>query len=362
GDRARSAPRPGAGRGLHRLDARPAARLRACGVRRSALQPPAQRQPAPAEPQPGRRRGRRLGQLPGPRRLRRLHPRLARGSAAGAAEGRHHLGDGQLPQRLPPGRRAPGPRLLGAERHRLAQNEPDAELPRPAFHQRARDADLGGAGPGKPLPLQLRRHEVAERGPPDAERLAAPALHRAGAAAGLRRRQAPPDPEAGSAAAPGSARLHGAGRRGAGPVPRHRDHGGGGQAPRPALRRAGAGRGLRGRRRGADRRGGAADGSRGQRHPGQARTAAHPLRHAGGARRGPARLRAGGPRPPLERAGGGGRLSPLRPGAGIHPPRRRAGAGSAELQRLDLLARGDARRPAPRAGRVPGGDRRPGGL
>ena len=38
-----------------------------------------------------------------------------------------------------------GPRVLGAERRDLAQGQPDAEFPRPALHQRARDADLGGA-------------------------------------------------------------------------------------------------------------------------------------------------------------------------------------------------------------------------
>ena len=40
---------------------------------------------------------------------------------------------------------AAGSGLLAAERHRLAQVQPDAELPGQALHQRARDADLGGA-------------------------------------------------------------------------------------------------------------------------------------------------------------------------------------------------------------------------
>ena len=35
--------------------------------------------------------------------------------------------------------------LLDSQRHRLAQGQSDAEFPRPPFHQRARDADLGGA-------------------------------------------------------------------------------------------------------------------------------------------------------------------------------------------------------------------------
>ena len=37
----------------------------------------------------------------------------------------------------------PGPRLLDPQRRRLAEDQPDAELPRPPLHQRARDADLG---------------------------------------------------------------------------------------------------------------------------------------------------------------------------------------------------------------------------
>ena len=56
-----------------------------------------------------------------------------------------HLGDRLLPQHLPPRRGAAGPGLLDPERRRLAQDQPDAELPRQALHQRARDADLGGA-------------------------------------------------------------------------------------------------------------------------------------------------------------------------------------------------------------------------
>ena len=37
----------------------------------------------------------------------------------------------------------PGPGLLGAERHHLAQVQPDAELQGHALHQRPRDPDLG---------------------------------------------------------------------------------------------------------------------------------------------------------------------------------------------------------------------------
>ena len=50
-----------------------------------------------------------------------------------------------------------GSRFLDAERRDLAQGQPDAEFPRPALHQRARDADLGGARPRLAPPLQLRR-------------------------------------------------------------------------------------------------------------------------------------------------------------------------------------------------------------
>ena len=56
------------------------------------------------------------------------------------------------------------------------------------LHQRARDADLGGARPSdSALHLQLRGDEGAQRRPADALRLAAPALHRRRAAEGRRR-------------------------------------------------------------------------------------------------------------------------------------------------------------------------------
>ena len=68
---------------------------------------------------------------------------------------------------------------LAAERHRLAQVQPDAELQGQALHQRARDADLGGARPqDQALHLQLRFAEGAERGSADALGLADPAVHR----------------------------------------------------------------------------------------------------------------------------------------------------------------------------------------
>ena len=52
---------------------------------------------------------------------------------------RHRL----LSQHLPRRHGAAGSRLLDPERHRLAQSQPDAELSRPALHQRARNDDLG---------------------------------------------------------------------------------------------------------------------------------------------------------------------------------------------------------------------------
>src|SRR6266851_2981930 len=100
--------------------------------------------------------------------------------AAPRAEARGHaVGDRQLPQHLPHRHGAAGPGLLAAERHRVAQVQPDAELQGQALHQRARDADLGGARPGRQaLHLQLRFDEGAERGPADALRLVAATLHR----------------------------------------------------------------------------------------------------------------------------------------------------------------------------------------
>ena len=71
------------------------------------------------------------------------------------------------------------------------------------LHQRARDADLGGARSRRQaLHLQLRGDEGAERRPADALRLAVPDLHRRRAAEGRRRRQGASDAEARSAAAP----------------------------------------------------------------------------------------------------------------------------------------------------------------
>ena len=61
---------------------------------------------------------------------------LSRGAAHPQGR-RHDLGDRQLSQHLPRRVAAAGRRLLDPERHRLAQVEPDAQLPRHPLHQRA---------------------------------------------------------------------------------------------------------------------------------------------------------------------------------------------------------------------------------
>ena len=59
---------------------------------------------------------------------------------------------------------AAGPGLLGPERHRLAQVQPDAELQGHPLHQRPRDPDLGRQARGQQaLHLQLRRPEGRQR-------------------------------------------------------------------------------------------------------------------------------------------------------------------------------------------------------
>ena len=189
------------------------------------------------------------------RSLRRLHPRLAAGRAPRAEAVRHDLGDRLLPQHLPRRRGDAGSRLLDPQRHRLAQDQSDAEFPRPPLPERPRDADLGDARPeGQELHLQLRRAEGVERRRPDALRLAVPDLHRRRAAEGRAWRQGASDAEAGSAAGPRHAGLDQAGRRGARPVLRLGHDRRGGQAPRPPFRRRRARAGLHRRRARAHRR------------------------------------------------------------------------------------------------------------
>ena len=76
------------------------------------------------------------------------------------------------------GRHAAGRGLLDPERRGLAQDQPDAQLPRQAADQRPRDADLGGEVGPVEIHLQLRGDEGAERGRADALGLDDPALHR----------------------------------------------------------------------------------------------------------------------------------------------------------------------------------------
>ena len=133
-------------------------------------------------------------------------------------------------------------------------------------------------------PVQLRRHEGAERRHPDAQRLVHPALHRPRAAAQPARAEAASDAEARGAAAPRAARQHRAGRHRAGSVPRHRHDGRGGQAAAPAFHRHRAPSGLR---RGGDRPR-PRNATHAARGPGrrriEARHAARAVRQPGGAR------------------------------------------------------------------------------
>ena len=124
--------------------------------------------------------------------------------------------------------------LLDLERHRLAQVQPDAQLPRHPLHQRARDADLVRQGREGALHLQLSRDEGAQRRSADALRLGAADLRGRRAGQGRRRRQGASDAEARGVALPDPARLHQAGRRGARPVLRHRHDRRGGAAARAA--------------------------------------------------------------------------------------------------------------------------------
>ena len=190
-------PRRDPRRRLHRKACEPAAGQRRPRLRRPALQSPARGRADAPRPEPRRRRRRRLGQVRELFRLRRLHPRLALRRAPRHEEERDALGDRLLPQHLP-GRRGPaGSRLLGPQRHRLAQGQPDAELPRPPLHQRARDPDLGLEGRRREgLHLPLRGAEGRQRRRPDALGLVHPSLHRRRAPEGRGRAQGPSDPKA----------------------------------------------------------------------------------------------------------------------------------------------------------------------
>ena len=58
------------------------------------------------------------------------------------------VGDRLLSQHLPRRHHPAGSRLLDPQRRHLAQDQPHAQFPRPALHQRARNADLGGTRSG----------------------------------------------------------------------------------------------------------------------------------------------------------------------------------------------------------------------
>src|SRR3546814_5930719 len=88
----------------------------------------------------------------------------------------------------------------------LAQGQSDAQFPRHALHQRARDADLGVEGRKGQIHLQLPLDEDAERRASDAQRLGIPDLRRAGAVE-EGRPQGSPHAEARGAALSHPARL-----------------------------------------------------------------------------------------------------------------------------------------------------------
>ena len=127
------------------------------------------------------------------------------------------------------GATAAGPGVLDPQRHRLAQVQPDAELQGHAFHQRARDADLGEQGREGPLHFNYRAMKTLNDELQMRSRLGDADLRRAGAAQGGRP-QGAPDAEARGAALPRAAGQHEARRRRARSVLRHRHDRRGGEA------------------------------------------------------------------------------------------------------------------------------------
>ena len=212
-------------RRLRRRNVETAGRFRRSGVRGPALQSAAQGRSQAPRRIPRRCRQQRLGQVLFLRRLRRFHPRLAAGLPPRHEAVGDVVGDRLLPQHLPRRLDHAGPRLLGAQRHRLAQDQSDAEFPRPPLHQCARDHDLGRARrEGQGLYLQLRSPEGRQRGRAGAFRLADPALHRRGAVEGQRRQESPSDPEAGGPAGARAAVVVETRRSRDRPLQRHRHH------------------------------------------------------------------------------------------------------------------------------------------
>ena len=153
--------------------------LRRSRLRRSALQSAARGQPHASRPEQGRRRRRCTGtSSPASRHYDRFTKALAVGMPPRAEARWRIVGDRLLSQHLPRRHHPAGSRLLDPQRRHLAQDQPDAEFPRPALHQRARNADLGGARSGVEIHLPLRSHEGLQRRPADALRLDPAALHR----------------------------------------------------------------------------------------------------------------------------------------------------------------------------------------
>ena len=132
-------------RRLRRRDGEASRRFGRSRLRRSAVQPAAPGRPQAPRQFSRRRRRRRLGQVRQLRRLRRLHARLAARLPPRDEAVRHPVGDRLLSQHFPRRHAAAGSRLLDPQRRGVAQDQSDAEFPRPPLHQCARDADLGGA-------------------------------------------------------------------------------------------------------------------------------------------------------------------------------------------------------------------------
>ena len=275
--------RPDRRRRQHFPNGRAARRLGRHGLCRPALQSDAEGRAASAEQLKGRCGRRRLGPDRRFSRLRRIQPRVAGGCAQSAEARRGHLGHRQLPQYLPCGRHAAGSRVLDPQRHRVAQDQPDAEFPRPAFHQRARNDDLGGTLGEVQIHIQLRSHEGAQRRAPDALGLAHSGLRRPRAHQGGRRQKGAPDAKARIARVSRRTVLHTRRRDCTRSVLWQWHHGCRRQASWPTLHRLRARRNLRGRGHIAHPRHKARR-SRLPQSARQARGAAHSVRLARGTR------------------------------------------------------------------------------
>src|SRR6266576_2871738 len=118
------------------------------------------------------------------------------------------VGDRLLSQHFPRRRAAAGFALLDPQRRGVAQIESDAEFSRAALHQRARDADLGGARTGRQgLYLQLRSAQGGQRRRAGALGLDHSAVHWRGAPQRERWQEAASDSETGGARGADPARI-----------------------------------------------------------------------------------------------------------------------------------------------------------